>query len=104
MERKSNNPADPWSIDYFNPPTPHVKPPAPTKPFERTQKLVPDVDRLFTVQDCLIRAINACDRVEQLLKHSEPKGFRELQRNLEDAYKGINKYLKEFGVTGGNTF
>ncbi len=103
MKREGNPGANPWSIDYFNPPTPHVKPPAPKQWKPPTLRNIPDIDRLFSIQDDLVRAINAADAIEH--EASRIKGFRELQTNVENAYKLINRYLREFGATvPGGTF
>lgn len=86
---------DPWSVDYFNPPLPHV--PAPS-PKARAPKPVPDPDALFTVQrhaldllhdiQDLERAIDTKDRHTLALLHR-------LERDAENAYRVIRSYLHE---------
>ncbi len=85
---------NPWTVNYFDPPSPSV--PAPS-PKAHTPRLVPEIDDLFTVQRDLLKALNAKDVIEHELKGSDVKGFRQLEQQLENAYKVINRYLKKYG-------
>lgn len=88
--------SDPWSINYFDPPTPHV--PAPSvKP--RTPRLIPEVDRLFTVQRDALKALQALDALESRLGKDAGKAARELQalrHEIENTYRVIRSYLDEY--------
>lgn len=80
--------SNPWAIDYFNPPTPHVEAPKPVVP--KPKHAIPGTDQLFKIQDDLIRAVNALDVLKQ-----KPQGLSEVERNVQNAYRLINRYLKE---------
>lgn len=88
--------ADPWSIDYFNPPTPHV--PAPS-PRASAPRLIPEVDRLFRVQRDSLKALNALDELERALGKDARgvlKELRALRVEAENTYRVIRSYLDEF--------
>lgn len=88
---------DPWKIDYFAPPTPHVPAPSP-----RTQapKLLPEVDRLFQVQRNSLKVLKDLEEVQHLLRdHKDPKLGQLVQRlgqDAENTYRVIRSYLDKF--------
>lgn len=87
---------DPWSIDYFNPPTPHVPAPAPRS---ATPKLIPEQDRLFQVQRDILVALNALDDLEHKLgkdAHQYHKELRALRVPVENTYRVIRSYLDKY--------
>lgn len=88
--------SDPWSINYFDPPTPHT--PAPT-PRVRKPRLLPEVDRLFRVQRDCLKTLRALEELERRLGAEAQKFDRELHSlrfEAENAYRVIRSYLKDF--------
>lgn len=85
---------DPWSIDYFSPPTPHVAPPSPKA---RPPKPVPEAERLFQAQRDILVALRELDEVKRSLKDVEHfKGAYALQRMeqaMDNTYRVIRSYL-----------
>lgn len=83
---------DPLTTDWFNPPSKHVDAPAPKR---APARLLPEVDRLFDVQERLQKAIS-------LFPDGDKKDHH--QQSLEDAvgnaYRLINRYLRDFAGTG----
>lgn len=88
--------ADPWSMNYFDPPTPHV--PAPS-PKARAPKPVPEPDRLFVVQRHALEVINDLEELEKLLGHHQDRKLgavlARLDRHSEHTYRVIRTYLAE---------
>lgn len=108
----SSGAPDPWSINYFDPPTPHVPAPAPRS---KTPRLIPEEDRLFQVQRNALLALNALDELERVLggagrsarlgerdsaggmdARSLSKELRALRVPLENTYRTIRSYLDEY--------
>jgi hypothetical protein len=85
----ANNPADPWSMDYFNPKPPHVDAPAPAS---RAPKMVPGLDDLFTVQRNALKVLNDLHTLDQELKGKIPN---KLLRDAEHTYRVIRTYLEK---------
>jgi hypothetical protein len=80
---------DPWSIDYFNPPTPHRAPPSPKT---RTPKPVPDPEKLFTVQRHALQIMN---EIENLGEVKDKRALERLRQAAERNYRVIRSYLAE---------
>lgn len=87
---------DPWSIDYFDPPTPQVAAPMPKVP-----KPIPEADRLFQVQKNALKALNRVQQIEQSVAKSkdvDPRVRHELQqleKDIENTYRVIRSWLVE---------
>lgn len=86
--------SDPWSIDYFNPPTPKVEAPTPKVP-----KPIPEPDRLYQVQRNVLKALT---RVQDIRRKQQGTDDRHLQRELEqlemdieNTYRVIRSWLSE---------
>jgi len=80
---------DPWSIDYFNPPTPKAAPQGPKIP-----KPIPEVDRLFQVQRNSLKALNrikAMDTKDRELRRE----LQQLEKDIENTYRVIRTWLAE---------
>lgn len=93
------NAADPWSIDYFAPPTPHV--PAPS-PKTHAPKPVPDPEALFSVQRHALQILN---EVENLRGHvKDPRALHRLEQAAENGYRVIRRYLAENVAPGQGDF
>lgn len=91
-----SNAADPWSINYFDPPTPHVPAPAPRA---KAPKLIPEVDRLFRVQRDSLVALNALDDLEHALGKDAKKVLKELRAlrvPAENTYRAVRSYLGDY--------
>jgi hypothetical protein len=84
----SFNPANPWSLNAFDPPGGDVKAPS---PHTRTPKLLPDVDRLFALQRNLLKVLNGLP---------DGKDFHQVRADAENAYRNINGYLREYATDG----
>lgn len=87
---------DPWSIDYFNPPTPHVAPPTPRT---KTPRLIPESDRLFQVQRNSLLTLGALDALEAKMgkeAHKYHKELRALRAPAENTYRVIRSYLEKY--------
>lgn len=87
---------DPWEINYFDPPTPHVAPPAPRS---KTPRLIPEQDRLFQVQRNSLLTLNALDELEGRLgkdAHKFHKELRALRVPAENTYRVIRSYLDKY--------
>ena len=88
--------SDPWSVDYFNPPTPKVEPKGPKIP-----KPIPEPDRLFQVQRNALKALNRVQQIEQSVaktKDVDPRVRNELQlleKDIENTYRVIRSWLVE---------
>lgn len=84
--------SSPWDIDYFNPPTPNVRPPkSPQSP-----ALIPEADRLYQVQRNALKALNRVRDIEIGLKEVNPNLRREIQqleRDIENTYRVIRSWL-----------
>ncbi|MDE2101183.1 MAG: hypothetical protein KGL39_28315 [Patescibacteria group bacterium] len=78
------------------------KEPIEFKPHAQTPKLVPGIDSLFAIQKNLITAVNALERLEKALPHNHESAA--LDSNLKSAYRQINRYLREYGQKGMQTF
>lgn len=89
---------DPWSIDYFNPPTPQVRAPSPRV---KVPKLLPEQDDLFRVQRDALKALNALDELERVLGDEARKYSRELRAlrvEAENTYRVIRSYLEQYAA------
>lgn len=82
---------DPWSIDYFNPPTPDIKAPSPRV---KVPKPVPALDELFTVQRNALKVLNDLQDLDRELKGKIP---RKLMQDAEHTYRVIRSYLEAHG-------
>jgi hypothetical protein len=84
---------DPWTINYFDPPTPHTPPPSPKT---TAPKPVPQIEDLFRVQRDTLKVLNAIEELEHALgkDHKVHHQLHALKREAENAYKVINTYLK----------
>ena len=91
-----NDPANPWSFDYFAPTQVRVPPPSPRT---HTPKLVPDEDTLFSLQRNLLKVLNHMDHMESTM-NDLPKEWQVMRQDAENAYRNINRYLRE-NVQGG---
>lgn len=90
--------ADPWSIDYFNPPTPHRAPPSPKA---KAPKPVPDVERLFTVQRHALQIMNEIDNLGEV---KDKRALERLRQAAERNYRVIRSYLAENVAPGQGDF
>lgn len=90
--------ADPWSIDYFAPPTPHVPAPSRKAP---TPKPVPDSERLFTVQRHALQILN---EIENLGEVKDKRALERLRQAAERNYRVIRTYLQENVAPGQGDF
>lgn len=91
-KKESNNPADPWSMNYFTPPNTGVKP----LNTPRRGRPIPDQDALFAIQKDLVKAINALDNLEDDLQRDGSKvDIRAVRVQVENSYKILNRYLRE---------
>lgn len=92
------DPADPWSIDYFNPVTPKVRAPAPRGP--KTPRLIPEVHELFTVQRHALDVLYSIRELGAKLGDHDDKRvhavLRTLERDAENTYRVIRSYLQTY--------
>lgn len=90
---------NPWNIDYFNPPTPHV--PAPS-PRVKTPRLIPEQNDLFTVQRDALKTLNALDALEDQMAGPDGRKYhRELKAlrvQAENTYRVIRSYLDRYAA------
>lgn len=96
--------ADPWSIDYFSPPTPHV--PAPS-PKAKAPKPVPDPDALFMLQRHALQILNDVEELEHRVDkddHHVHSVLHKLRTDSENTYKVIRRYLAENVAPGEGGF
>lgn len=88
--------SDPWSINYFDPPAPHV--PAPS-PKARVPKPVPDAERLFMVQRHALQILNDLEELHRHLGHHQDRKLgavlQRLDKDAENTYRVIRTYLAE---------
>lgn len=87
---------DPWDVDWFDPPSPHVAPPSPKVV---PPKPVPEAERLFHLQRDILVALRELDEVKRALRDAKHfKGAYALQRMeqaMDNTYKIINSYLRK---------
>jgi hypothetical protein len=87
---------DPWSIDYFSPPTPHV--PAPS-PKAKAPKPVPDEETLFMLQRHALQILNDIEDLKGRLGHHQDRhlghALQKLETDATNTYKVIRRYLAE---------
>lgn len=86
--------SNPWDINYFDPPTPHV--PAPSSK-ARVPKPVPEPDHLFTVQRHALQILNDIEELQHLIGHHQDhkvgSTLARLAQHAEDGYRVIRSYL-----------
>lgn len=90
-----SNAADPWSIDYFAPPTPHV--PAPS-PKAKAPKPVPDEEALFMLQRHALQVLNDVEELQRRVDkkdHHTHAALQKLETDATNTYKVIRRYLAE---------
>ena len=88
--------SDPWSFDYFNPPSGSV--PAPS-PRQRSRRTLPDQDELFTVQRHALDVLHGIRELERKLgknAHSVANEIAKLERDAENTYRVIRSYLQHY--------
>ena len=87
------NPADPWSIDYFNPPTPDIKAPAPKV---KAPRLLPEQDDLFQVQRNSLKVLHDLEDLERELGPKMSPKLRAVLKDAENTYRVIRSYLEKY--------
>lgn len=93
-----SNPADPWSIDYFNPTMPALPTAKPKAP-----KLLPDSDRLFALQRNLLKVMRDLSAIEMQEKNlGKNSDWHRAQKDVENAYRNIRGYLAEYANPEGS--
>ena len=89
--------SNPWDVNYFDPPTPHVPPPSPRS---RPPRLLPEQDDLFTVQRHALDVLHDIRDLEAKLgEHAKglSKELTKLERDAENTYRVIRSYLAQYG-------
>lgn len=91
--------ADPWSIDYFAPPTPHVPAPSRKAP---APKPVPDPEALFSLQRHALQILNEIENLDGKVK--DPRALERLRQAADNNYRVIRRYLAENVAPGQGDF
>lgn len=87
----ASDPANPWSWNAFEPPAGDVKAPS---PHPRTPKLIPDVERLFSLQRDALKVVNGLESLEsQIGKAASSREWLMLKQDAENTYRVIRSYL-----------
>lgn len=88
------DPANPWSLNAFDPPAGDVKPPSPRA---RTPRPIPDVERLYSLQRNTLKVLNNIESLEGSIgKAAHSREWQALKQDAENAYRVIRSYLAEY--------
>lgn len=85
------NMSDPWSVDYFNPPSPKAQ----AAPGPKTPKLIPEADKLFQVQRNALKALNRIKAIDPGKDRAMALELQRLEKDIENTYRVIRSWLTE---------